>query len=62
MATVASTGGRRDAATERPSRLRTYLELVRFSHTVFALPFAVMATLIAIRWGGDPAHVCSYEL
>jgi len=55
MATVASTGVRGAAAAERPSRLRTYLELVRFSHTVFALPFAVMATLIAIRWGGDPA-------
>jgi 4-hydroxybenzoate polyprenyltransferase len=26
---------------------------VRFSHTIFALPFAVMATLIAIRFGGD---------
>jgi 4-hydroxybenzoate polyprenyltransferase len=36
-----------------PSRLRTYLELVRFSHTIFALPFAVMAALIAIRFGGD---------
>jgi 4-hydroxybenzoate polyprenyltransferase len=35
------------------SRLRTYLELVRFSHTIFALPFAVMATLIAIRFGAD---------
>ena len=35
------------------SRLRTYLELVRFSHTIFALPFAVMATLIAILFGGD---------
>jgi 4-hydroxybenzoate polyprenyltransferase len=35
--------------------LRSYLELVRFSHTIFALPFAVMAALIAIRWGGDPA-------
>ncbi|NCX99315.1 MAG: 4-hydroxybenzoate octaprenyltransferase [Planctomycetia bacterium] len=35
------------------SRLRTYLELVRFSHTIFALPFAVMAALIAIRLGGD---------
>ncbi|MFM7183714.1 MAG: UbiA-like polyprenyltransferase [Planctomycetota bacterium] len=40
-------------AVQRPSRLRTYLELVRFSHTIFALPFAVMAALIAIRWGGD---------
>ena len=26
---------------------------MRFSHTIFALPFAVMATLIAIRFGGD---------
>ena len=33
--------------------LRTYLELVRFSHTIFALPFAIMAALIAIHWGGD---------
>ena len=37
----------------RPARLRTYLELVRFSHTIFALPFAIMAALIAIHWGGD---------
>ena len=37
----------------RRSRLRTYLELVRFSHTIFALPFAVMAALIAIAFGGD---------
>jgi len=29
--------------------LRTYLELVRFSHTIFALPFAIMATLIALH-------------
>ncbi len=33
--------------------LRTYLELVRFSHTVFALPFAIMAALVAVAWGGD---------
>jgi len=33
--------------------LRTYLELVRFSHTVFALPFAIMAALVAMAWGGD---------
>ncbi|MEX0669545.1 MAG: UbiA-like polyprenyltransferase [Pirellulales bacterium] len=37
----------------RPPRLRTFLELVRFSHTIFALPFAIIAALIAIRWGGD---------
>lgn len=34
------------------SKLRIYLELVRFSHTIFALPFAIMAALIAIRFGG----------
>jgi 4-hydroxybenzoate polyprenyltransferase len=34
--------------------LRTYLELVRFSHTVFALPFAIMAVLIALA-SGDAA-------
>ena len=54
MATAASSGTS-PAPAGRPSRLQTYLELVRFSHTIFALPFAVMAALIAIRWGGDPA-------
>jgi len=33
--------------------LRSYLELVRFSHTVFALPFAIVAALVAVAWGGD---------
>jgi 4-hydroxybenzoate polyprenyltransferase len=40
------------ASNALASRLRSYLELVRFSHTVFALPFAVMAALIAARTGG----------
>ena len=35
--------------------LRTYLELVRFSHTIFALPFAIMAVLIALAADGGPA-------
>jgi len=35
--------------------LRTYLELVRFSHTIFALPFVIMAVLIAIAFGNNPA-------
>jgi 4-hydroxybenzoate polyprenyltransferase len=44
------------ATPRRTPRLRAYLELVRFSHTIFALPFAVMASLIAIhRGGGDQA-------
>jgi len=39
--------------------LRTYLALVRFSHTVFALPFAVMAALVAVAWGGDGGMVAT---
>jgi 4-hydroxybenzoate polyprenyltransferase len=35
--------------------LRTYLELVRFSHTIFALPFAIMAVLIALASAGGSA-------
>ena len=31
------------------SKLRTYLEMIRFSHTVFALPFALMSTILAAR-------------
>ncbi len=42
-----------DGKPHSPSRLRTYLELVRFSHTIFALPFAVIAALIAVRSGSD---------
>jgi 4-hydroxybenzoate polyprenyltransferase len=53
MATLPSTVDAA-AAAARPSRLRTYLELVRFSHTIFALPFAIMSTLLALARGGDP--------
>jgi 4-hydroxybenzoate polyprenyltransferase len=35
-------------------RLRLVLEMVRFSHTIFALPFALLAALMAWR-GGDMA-------
>jgi 4-hydroxybenzoate polyprenyltransferase len=52
MASAASS-----ASTARSSRLRSYLELVRFSHTIFALPFAIMAVLIAARTGGDAGVV-----
>ncbi len=34
-------------------KLRTYLEMIRFSHTVFALPFALMGAVLAA--GGIPA-------
>ena len=36
--------------------LRTYLELVRFSHTIFALPFAFMGAVVAAR-GVPPVKV-----
>ena len=52
MATVATDAPTRP--TTARSRLRAYLELVRFSHTVFALPFAVIAALLAARRGIDP--------
>jgi len=32
------------------SRVRSYLELVRFSHTLFAMPFALLGALLA-AWG-----------
>lgn len=57
MASAASQQQRAVSAGPRASRLRTYLELVRFSHTIFALPFAIMAALIAISRGIDPGLV-----
>jgi len=31
------------------TRLRTYLSFVRFSHSVFALPFALTGALLAVQ-------------
>lgn len=36
-------------------RIRTYLEMIRFSHTLFALPFALLAALMA--WRAEPPAV-----
>ncbi|WP_417744105.1 UbiA-like polyprenyltransferase [Rosistilla oblonga] len=33
----------------QPSKLRMMLEMIRFSHTIFALPFAALATVMAIK-------------
>ena len=41
-----------DAAFSWTDRIRQLLELVRFSHTVFALPFALLAAVLAWR---DPS-------
>jgi 4-hydroxybenzoate polyprenyltransferase len=54
MATATTGDGATTVALRPASRLRTYLELVRFSHTIFALPFAVTAALLAARRGIDP--------
>ncbi|RLS47936.1 MAG: 4-hydroxybenzoate octaprenyltransferase [Planctomycetota bacterium] len=40
--------------------LRSYLELVRFSHTIFALPFALMAVILAFQ-APAPAATSSAE-
>lgn len=37
------------AESSRPNRIRLMLEMIRFSHTIFALPFACLALLMAIR-------------
>jgi len=41
-------------------RLRTYLSFVRFSHTVFALPFALTGALLAVS-AADTAPISSRE-
>jgi 4-hydroxybenzoate polyprenyltransferase len=37
------------------SRLRTTLEMIKFEHSVFALPFALTAALLAARYGTNPS-------
>src|ERR1700733_11342516 len=34
------------------SRIRTVLEMIRFEHSVFALPFALTGALLAARFAG----------
>ena len=34
------------------SRLRTFLELIKFSHSIFAMPFALVAMFLAVRESG----------
>lgn len=33
------------------SRIRTFLEMIKFEHTIFALPFAYMGAILAVRDG-----------
>jgi 4-hydroxybenzoate polyprenyltransferase len=40
---------RDSGGVRRASRLRTALEMIKFSHTLFALPFALLAAVLAAR-------------
>ncbi len=37
------------------SRIRTVLEMIKFEHSVFALPFALTGALLAARYAGAPS-------
>src|ERR1700688_1990401 len=37
--------------TGKPSRIRTVLEMIKFEHSIFALPFALTGALLAARYG-----------
>src|SRR4029078_3032063 len=38
--------------TPRPGKLATFLDLIKFAHSVFALPFALIASFWAFRVSG----------
>ena len=38
-----------------PSRIRTILEMIKFEHSVFALPFALTGAMLAARYAVIPA-------
>src|SRR6202046_694324 len=40
-------------ATKKP-HIRTVLEMIKFEHSIFALPFALVGSLLASRAGGSP--------
>jgi 4-hydroxybenzoate polyprenyltransferase len=40
-----------DRLTGKPGRIRTVLEMIKFEHSVFALPFALTGALLAARYG-----------
>ncbi len=41
------------------SRIRVVLEMIKFEHSVFALPFALVGALLAARAGGNLAHLAT---
>jgi len=40
-----------DKPSGKPNRIRTVLEMIKFEHSVFALPFALTGALLAARYG-----------
>ncbi len=38
-------------------RLRIFLDMVRFEHTIFALPFAYLGMLLAANWPPAPGGI-----
>ncbi len=43
------------ASVAKPSRFRTVLEMIKFEHSIFALPFALTGALLAARYGQGEA-------
>ena len=43
-------------------KIRDLLEMIRFSHTIFALPFALLAAVMAWTAGGDTANPIPFSL
>ena len=41
-----------NSASPAKSRIRTVLEMIKFEHSIFALPFALVGALLAARAGG----------
>ena len=41
----------RNSPRKPPGRIRTVLEMIKFEHSVFALPFALTGALLAARAG-----------
>jgi len=44
-------------------KIRVFLEMVRFHHTLFALPFAYLGMILAANWplSAEPAHLPSWQ-
>jgi 4-hydroxybenzoate polyprenyltransferase len=45
-----------EARSPRPGRVRVVLEMIKFEHSVFALPFALTGALLAARATHQPPH------